>query len=129
MLDATPGALWTDAAAVMSGVCFEGALAAGGQVATLRTADDLARFYDALTPYCRLPIARVPFDFAASTLVGTWSVGRGCTARHDLLEQHGDGGTLTLRLRFVTEGDCDYELLRPFWIAVPAGWDVTLVFD
>lgn len=125
----TPGSVqWRDAAAVMGGICFESANDAAGQVFVLRDATELNRFYDLAdnSQLCRRPIQRAPFDFAdGQVLAGLWSAGRGCTARHEIVGAGRDGtaGTITLRLRFITEGECNYELVRPFWVAVAAGPD------
>lgn len=109
--------------AVMSGICFEAALDAAGKVFVLRDAQAHIRFYDLAdnSQLCRRPVARNAFDFSSGrVLAGLWSQGKGCTARHDVLSVARDdvARTLLIRLNFVTEGDCDYELLRPFWIGL-----------
>jgi hypothetical protein len=125
-----PGSVdpWTDENLVMSGVCFEAALDTAGEVFVLRDARAHIRFYDLAdnSQLCRRPVTRYPFDFSGGrVLAGLWSYGRGCTARHDLLAVERDDAakTLLIRLRFVTEGECDYELLRPFWIGLREAGD------
>jgi len=117
----------------MNGICFEAALDSAGQVFVLRSAEDHIRFYgnaDA-TRLCRHPVTRNPFDFEGGrVLVGLWSAGQGCTARHDVLDAQRDDAqqTFALRLKFITEGECDYELVRPFWIGLDgmAGYQVSI---
>jgi hypothetical protein len=123
----TPTSLfpWTDENAVMSGICFEAALDAAGKVFTLRNSQEHIQFYDLAdnSKLCRHPVTRSAFDFASAggrVLAGLWSYGKGCTARHDVLaiNRDDDAKSLTIQLQFVTEGACDYELLRPFWIGL-----------
>jgi hypothetical protein len=114
---------WTDETAVMSGICFEAALDAAGKVFVLRDAQAHIQFYDLAdnSELCRRPVARNAFDFSSGrVLAGLWSYGTGCIARHDVLSIARDDATRTLliRLNFVTEGDCNYELVRPFWIGL-----------
>lgn len=122
---------WTDANAVTAGVCFEAALDAAGRTFTLRSEAELAQFFDEAdhSRLCRRPVERGTFDFSGgSVLMGTWSVGRGCTARHDVIAFMRDdiARTLALTVQFVTEGDCPYELVRPFWIGLPGAATHTL---
>jgi hypothetical protein len=122
---------WTDANGVMSGICFEAALDAVGQTFVLRNAVDHIGFYDLAdnSQLCRRPVARYPFDFSnGHILAGLWSYGRGCTARHDMLSANRDdlAQTITIRLRFVPEGMCNYELVRPFWIALENAGNYTI---
>lgn len=112
----------------MSGLCFEAALDAADQTITLRNVAALIAFYDSIDErnLCRLPVTRGSFEFTGGhVLAGLWSSGRGCTARHEVIDYMRDDAerTFTLRLRFITEGDCDYELLRPFWIALAGAGD------
>jgi hypothetical protein len=107
----------------MSGICFEAAFDAADSVFVFRNAIEHIRFYGLAdqSALCRHPVARNPFDFSnGRVLAGLWSKGIGCTARHDVLEvlQDDAAKSLQIRLRFVTEGDCNYELLRPFWIGL-----------
>ncbi len=112
----------------MSGVCFEAALDAADRTITLRNAAAHIAFYDSIDDrnLCRLPVTRGSFEFTGGrVLAGLWSSGRGCTAHHEVLDYTRDDTAriFTLRLRFITQGDCDYELLRPFWIALPGAGD------
>lgn len=114
---------WTDENAVMTGVCFEAANDAAGKLLVLRSALDHIHFYEQVdnSHLCRHPVQRNTFDFSKGrVLAGLWSRGKGCKARHDVTGIERDDGkkTLTIHLHFVTEGDCDYELVRPFWIGL-----------
>jgi len=114
---------FSDESATLSGICFEAALDAAGRTFVLHNAAELIEFYDLAdnSRFCRHPVTRYPFDFSGGrVLAGLWSKGWGCTAHHDVLDIQRDDAarTLTIRLRFVTEGDCDYELVRPFWIGL-----------
>jgi hypothetical protein len=64
-------------------------------------------------------------------LAGLWSYGMGCTARHEFLEftRDDEAKTILFRLRFITEGDCPYELLRPFWVGIPAASDYQITLS
>lgn len=112
-----------DAAEVVEGICFEAALDAAGQVFILRDAEEHIRFYNLAdnSQLCRRPVERIPFDFSnGHILVGMWSAGSGCTARHEIKSMNRDdeAKTVSIQLSFVTEGDCPYELVRPFWRAL-----------
>lgn len=114
---------FSDESAVTSGICFEAALDAANQLFILRNSAELIALYDLAdnSEFCRHPVTRYPFDFSnGRVLAGFWSYGRGCTARHEVLDIQQDDSAkrLTIRLRFVTEGDCPYELLRPFWVGL-----------
>jgi len=130
----TPTPPWVDANAVMAGICFEAAHDAAEQVFTLRSAEEHIRFYGLAdnSGLCRRPVERRPFDFSGGrVLAGLWSAGQGCTARHDLLSFARDDAarTITIRLALVVEGDCPYELVRPFWIGLDAAQDYTIIID
>jgi len=121
-----------DARAALAGVCFEAAYQRRDTPFVFRSEAELARFYDEIdaAQHCRHPIARGTFDFSAGrALVGIWSYGIGCTARHTLTQQR-DEASRTLRLSavFSVEGECSYELIRPLWVAVSLseGWQVAL---
>jgi hypothetical protein len=114
---------WADASAVVEGICFEAALDSVGETFALRNSEDHIRFYDLAdnSQLCRRPVTRYGFDFSNGRLLaGLWSYGRGCTARHEVVSVMRDDAaqSFNLRLRFVTEGNCDYELVRAFWISM-----------
>jgi hypothetical protein len=107
----------------MSGLCFESVDDAAGKVYILRSADDLAHFFDLAdhSKLCRQPVGRGQFNFDdGKILAGLWSKGTGCTAHHEVdnVRRDDTARTLFIFLRFVTEGNCTYELVRPFWIAL-----------
>jgi len=111
-----------DALAVLSGICFEAAHDAVGQVFVLRNEADLINLYDLAdnARLCSQPVDRYGFDFSNDTiLVGLWSRGMGCTARHEVVHYRRDAATISIDLRFITVGDCPYELVRPFWVGLP----------
>lgn len=114
----------------MYGVCFEAALDASGQVFVLRSAEEHIQFYNEAdnSSLCLRPVQRNPFDFQGGerVLAGLWSYGTGCTARHEVTDYTLTDDTLTIDLRFITEGDCNYELVRPFWIGVEGVDDVQI---
>lgn len=122
--------LWTDENATFSGICYEAADAQRDEVYILRSAEEHIRFYEAADALCRRPVTRYPFDFEGGRLLaGLWSSGVGCTARHDVQDARLADGTLSIRLRFVVEGDCSYSLLRPFWVGVGAAERVEITLE
>lgn len=115
---------WTDENGVMSGLCFESVYDAAGQVFILRNADELNALYDLAdnSGLCRRAVVRGQFDFSGGRiLAGVWSRGRGCLARHEVSAVSRDDTARTFRLsiRLIEEGDCAYELVRPFWVGIP----------
>lgn len=121
-----------DALSVMSGICFESAFDAVDNVFIMRSAEDHIHLYDLAenSELCRRPIIRNPFDFSnGRILAGIWTVGIGCTADHEILDYQRDDAnkTLTFQLRFVTAGDCPYELVRPFWVAIDNAPDYEVI--
>ncbi|MFN8528368.1 MAG: hypothetical protein U0670_07140 [Anaerolineae bacterium] len=119
---------WTDENAVFNGLCFESVWDAAGQVFVLKSAEDLTGLFDLAdnSHLCRHPIERGTFDFSGGrVLVGTWSRGHGCAARHDFIRTERDDIALlyAINVRLVVEGTCDYELIRPFWIGISGVYD------
>lgn len=116
---------WQDASQIVSGICFEAAndMAVMNRRFLISNSLEHIAFYDALdsTALCLRPLERVPFDFSTGrALAGLWSAGRGCTAQHQVLSYSETDEALTISLAFVTSGDCNYELVRPFWISFDA---------
>jgi hypothetical protein len=127
------GVTWTDELAVMGGICFESAFDAAGRTFVLRSEAELSQFFDLAdnSRLCRQPVGRAAFDFSnGRILAGLWSYGRGCTARHEVLSVAKDDNakTLLMRLKFITEGGCSYELVRPFWIGLAGVPDYAIEF-
>ena len=130
ILEATPSPTSTplpfgleDAMTVMSGICFESAFDAVDTVFVIRSAEEHIHLYDLAqnSGLCRRPIIRHPFDFSnGRILAGIWTAGIGCTADDEVVDYQRDDAqkTITFQLRFVTAGDCPYELVRPFWVAL-----------
>ncbi|MCA9905291.1 MAG: hypothetical protein KC547_15650, partial [Anaerolineae bacterium] len=80
---------------------------------------------------CRHPVQRDPYDFGSGkVLAGLWNRGVGCIAFHEVVEVLRDetAKILSIRLRFVTQGQCNYELVRPFWIGLEnmADYDIRI---
>lgn len=124
---------WTDADDVMSGLCFEAVNDAAERVFVIHSDEELAQFYDLAdgSELCRRPVRRASFDFSGGRiLAGTWNRAVGCTAHHEIaaIERDDTEQTLTISLRLMVEGDCSYELVRPFWIALDgiSDYDVRL---
>ncbi len=124
---------WQDAADMLRGICFEAANDAAGQTFVIRNAEEHIRFYNLAdnSQLCRRPVERVPFDFSeGQVLAGLWSRGMGCKARHEVIDWARDDAarTFSMNLRLVIEGDCPYELVRPFWIALEglADYDISI---
>lgn len=124
---------WSDENTSISGICFEAALDAAGRVFVLRTPEEHIQFYNLAdnSGLCARPVLRLPFEFGGGrVLAGLWSAGSGCTARHDVLDYSRDDAArrFSVTLRFVTAGDCPYELVRPFWIGLndAAGYEVQI---
>lgn len=120
----TPDYGWEDVNYLMESVCFEAAMNVAGQVFKISDANALQAFYTQLdrNQTCEDPINRVAYPFNNNeSIVGLWSEGIGCTARHEVQNVQRDDTQRqeTIQLQFVTEGNCPYELLQPFWIAVP----------
>lgn len=125
---------WTDENAIMSGLCFESVYDAAGRVFTLRSAEELSNFFDLAdnSRLCRQPVRRAEFDFSTGrVLIGLWSRGRGCDARHVVTDVRRDDVArfFSIDVRLLTEGDCNYELVQPFWIGLGGleGYDIRLV--
>jgi len=125
-----------DALPVMSGICYEAAFDARDQVFVLRNAEDHINFYNLAdnSQLCSRPVFRHPFDFRNNAvLAGLWSYGVGCKANHEILGfQRDDSAKLIeIRILFYTEGACNYELVRPFWVGIPdaADYQITIIVD
>ncbi|HEX2622559.1 MAG TPA: hypothetical protein VHL11_20505 [Phototrophicaceae bacterium] len=118
--EATPLSGWTDEINIMSGICFESAYDAKEITFVIHNDNELSTFFNLAdnSDLCRHPVERQVFDFSnGRILAGLWSYGHGCKAHHDVLSIDRDDTAkkLTMHLKFVIEGDCDYELIRPFW--------------
>lgn len=129
----TPAHPRPDANNVMNGICLASAQDAAGQLFVLRSQEELSHFFDLAdnSQLCREPVERRAFDFSGGrVLAGLWSAGHGCKARHEVLRRRrvndGDGPRFELQLRLVTEGDCDYELVQPWWMALDDAQDMDI---
>ena len=112
-----------NAGAVMDGICFAAAQDAAGRLFVLRNAGELEDFYRQAdnSRLCRRPVRRGAFDFSGGrVLAGLWSATRGCRAGHEVVawERDEQARRIRLQLRLWREGDCDYELVQPWWMAL-----------
>jgi hypothetical protein len=109
--------------ALLDGVCFEYLYALNGQTWVWTTPGDLAAFYDQVdaSELCPTPAERAAFDFEGRVLAGAVNVSAGCDAAHRVvnLTQDDSARTQILSLQFQVEGDCPYDLVQPFLVAVP----------
>lgn len=128
--------LLIDANPVMQGICFESAYDAAGRVFVLRSEEELTNLFDESdnSGYCRRPAPRGTFDFSSErAMIGTWSRGRGCDADHRISSVEIDdvARTIIIRVQFVVEGDCPYELVRPIWLGVTGyrDYDIRLLIQ
>jgi len=127
----TPDYGWKDVNNLMAGVCFESALDAAGRVFKITSASALDAFYAQVdhSQLCEDPVERLTFPFNEDdVMMGLWSSGTGCTARYEVQNVQRDNAQKqeAIQLRFVAEGDCPYELVEPFWIALPQSADFTI---
>lgn len=123
-----------DALGVMQGICFEAAWDAAGQIFIMRSAEEHIQFYNGAdhSQLCRHPVKRYPFDFSTGdVLAGLWNRGTGCTAKHEIMDyQRNDAErTIHIQLQFSTQGDCNYQLVRGFWLAIPNAQDYEISID
>lgn len=119
---------------VMGGICFESAFDARDRVFVMRSAEEHIKLYDLAenSNLCRRPIIRNPFDFSnGRILAGIWTAGIGCTADHEILNYQRDDDIqrLTVDLQFEAFGDCPYELVRPFWVAIDDAQDYEVIIN
>lgn len=130
----TPDYGWRDVSYLIADMCFEAITNITGQVITIRDANVLEAFYDQIdrSQACEQPVKHMSYPFNnGETLVGLWSTGVGCTAHHVVQNVRRDDTQRqeTIQLGFVIEGDCPYELLQGFWIAIPqsSGFNIQIV--
>jgi len=119
---------------VLAGICFAAAQDAAGQHFVLRSAAELEAFFDLAdhSQLCRRPVQRQAFDFSGGrVLAGLWSAARGCTAHHELVnwQRDAEARRIVLQLRLHSSGDCNYELLRPYWLALDRAGDYEIEFQ
>ena len=130
----TPPLPEADANDVVAGICFEAARDAAGRLFVFRSAEELANFFDLAdnSQLCRQAVTRQTRDFSdGRVLAGLWSLGRGCAATHQVLRwQRNDGARqIHLQLRLDLTGDCDYELLRPWWMTLDGAREHDIVIE
>lgn len=125
---------WTDENALMSGLCFEAVNDAAETAFVFRREAELRNLYDLAdnSRLCRELVGRGTFDFSNErVLAGIWSRANGCTAHHQVINVRRDDVAMiyVVRLRLVTQGNCAYELVRPFWVGLDgvSDYDVRIV--
>jgi len=122
VLETTTGQ-YTNAVSLLDGLCFDYLLTLNGQTWVWSTPGELAAFYDQAdaSKLCPDPVERAAFDFGDNVLAGAISVTTGCDAAHRAVDLIQDDGARTqiLLLEFHVEGECPYELVQPFLVAVP----------
>lgn len=123
VITSTPDWGWEDVSYLMEDVCFEAAANTTERVFVIRDASALDQFYTQIdsSQLCEEAVTRNSFAFSDDTVIaGLWSSGIGCrseyvvqnVARDDTKHQ------VTIQLQFITEGECPYELVQPFWVAM-----------
>jgi hypothetical protein len=120
---------WISAEALMSGICFESAFDAAGRVFIFRNRVELDTFYDLAdnSRLCRRPVTRSAETFPDGRVIaGVWSRAIGCDARHEVIENRRDTLEVMIRLRLIVEGNCPYQLVEPFWIAIDQAQDLAI---
>jgi len=114
---------FADRTDLLDGVCYEFLAALAGQVWVWRAQADLDAFSArvAESELCA-DAPSLTFDFDRSALAGAVSAGTGCDAAHHVLGLARDDAarTVTLRLAWEIRPGCDYELLEPILLEVPA---------
>jgi hypothetical protein len=114
---------YPNVAALLDGVCFEYLYTLNGQTWVWATPGDLAAFYDQVdaSRLCAEPVERITFDFGRRVLAGAVNVSAGCDAAHRVVDlvQDDSARTQILSLQFQVEGECPYDLVQPFLVAVP----------
>jgi hypothetical protein len=129
----TPDWGWEDVGYLMEDICFEAAANGAEQVFVIRDASALDQFYTQVdrSQLCEEAVTRKSFPFSDGTIIaGLWSSGTGCQSQYVVQNVLRDDTKhqATIQLQFVTEGECPYELIQPFWIAMPnmAGTDIQI---
>lgn len=115
---------YTSALALLDGVCFDYLSSLVGTTWTWTSPDDLAAFYDRVdeSAQCVGAVPRGAYDFGAQVLVGTVGAAVGCDAAFRLLDVADDPAARAQRyvVELVVAPGCEYELLEPLVMAVPA---------
>ncbi|HML23091.1 MAG TPA: hypothetical protein PKD09_15665 [Aggregatilinea sp.] len=115
---------YADATALLDSVCYEFLASLAGTTWTWTSPDDLAAFYDRVdeSEQCTGLVQRGTYEFGSQVLLGTVGAATGCDAAFRLLDA--TPGAASQAQRYVVElvvtSGCDYELLEPLVMAVPA---------
>jgi hypothetical protein len=124
---------YTDANAVLGGLCYDFLQTLNGQTVILDSPADLSALYDRVDQSKRCPdaVPRQDFDFGPSQIVGTAVTARGCSldARFDHIDLDDAARRRVVVFQLAVKGDCDYGLVRPLWLAIsrpPPGYTTQL---
>ena len=127
---------YADASAVFGGLCYDFLQTLNGQTIILDSPADLSAFYDRADQSKRCPDAaiRQDFDFAPNQIVGTAVTAKGCSldATYDHIDLDDAARRRVVVFRLAVNGDCDYGLVRPIWMAIgrpPPGYTTQLLLS
>ncbi len=112
-----------DRTTLLDPVCYEFLATLAGQTWLWTSQGDLDAFSERVAESELCPDApRLTFDFRGAVLAGAVSTAIGCDAAHRVTELARDDSarSVTLRLAWETRPGCDYELLEPILVEVPA---------
>ena len=124
---------YTDASAVLGGLCYDFLQTLNGQTIILDSPADLSAFYDRADQSKRCPdaVRRQDFDFGPNQIIGTAVTARGCSlgATYDHTALDDAARLRVVVFQLAVNGDCDYGLVRPIWMAIdrpPPGYTTQL---
>ncbi|MCQ3932118.1 MAG: hypothetical protein DPW16_16830 [Chloroflexi bacterium] len=113
---------YEDAAYLLDGVCYDALRILVGTPIILRVQADLDQYFINLNSLgiCEGTLAAPTFDFSSQILVGQIQVGQGCDANFYPTPPATDAQarTVTIRVQFTVESDCDYEVMGIFLMAI-----------
>ncbi|WP_119072805.1 hypothetical protein [Aggregatilinea lenta] len=115
---------YSNVTALLDGVCYDFLSGLAGTTWAWASPDEVAAFYDAVaeSEQCVGAVARGTADFDGQVLVGTVGAATGCDAAFRLLDVKDDSAAQVQRyvVELIVTPGCDYELLEPLILAVPA---------
>ncbi len=124
---------YPDVSSVFGGLCYNFLKTLRGQTLVFDSMADLSAFYNQVDKSKQCPDAaiRQPFDFTDSQIIGTVVTGKGCRLdlNYEQTETDNAARQRIILFREASVGDCDYELVRPVWLAIerPAPGYTTLI--
>lgn len=136
---ATPDPLYAgqpyqDARSIFAGVCFNYWVEQTNRLFIITSDYEHIAFYNEVdeSELCRFPVIRQPFNFEqGGILLGAVNVDVGCWAYTNPIELVTDheARRVIMRVGWGADGDCGYQLVRPFWVSIPRppeGYTITL---